>query len=1356
MPQSPLYDIFDPTGELSWRAQASGRTPTLEDLMPEEERKSRLRELANMGANGISGLGWILDTPGSMMRGLLSGGPSKAVSALWDDSEDRVTGRELLQQYGMAGEENTWGNFAGGLAAEILLDPLSWVGPGLLGKGAKTTAGGLAGRAGLLEGADVAARQVNKGIRQHLRESTPRSLIDNAPDPLRAGMENQFLELAKHEASRPPTYLERLTRQTTRPSVDDLLDMPVTRTNRLSVLGRNVGATDLYGKEAGDWLAKTADDIGENAKQLPYIGPAYRMSQAVLDRNVNRNLGYEEQWRARKDSFDKSVRTKAMKASLGPRVYDAVEGQRAAARTWAEDYAQQKAQLSQREAALNQTLQAAPSPMAAQAIQKQLDDVAAEVAYLDRIQAAGGPIGVNTPEYGVAMRHAIENPDLGRLPPIKRGGTLTPEEALRQARLEAAQDLFDETRPGYQTTPHAALIKYAMDSKQGASDVAKILGVPLNEFESRAGTGWFPRQQLWFENLMQPKWPAGVKAPTPREQQRVAGGLQVSPLGDAYSKSRTEHMDLLGGSAVVDRMSTDAALQDALRNATDDDVPQIVESWFQSNFPEWISAAQSKNPRSKVSELYPWADEVDPKTGQYRHSPNFELDPKPGSAAEALLSSQSAKEAALGALPSGNELNKRLASATDRLANLPLVLSPNILQHRTNVLNAAIANAQKKLGDRSVLESDLLGLSGQIQSATRRQYADTLNVQLADVLRRLDPQHASTGLPMFGQHPLDELLNYNTSRAHIHSNARNLLDDLKKIADPRLPDAVPGGANYSWEEAAQKLGFDPERFVQAIKTHNNLDAEFVSFPKVDIDNWAKALAAPSGYSELSPALQAFDNYTKRFKTLALFSPSRWVRDRTSGAFAANMKGLYSWNDRSAGEAMARGDYGPLAKQLDGAIGYRGMSPEERVRKFMRGAAEQDMATTGVVSETASGAPSASMREIYPGSTAPVSRSGSLLDFLTKDVVVGKDVPLIQRFNPYSIRTSAGNKNPLLEFGDRVSESTDAANRYGTYLTAIRKGYHPAEARRLSDMTQVNYRPEAFTDFERNVIKRGVPFYSYQKGIIPLVADEVLNHPAGDLGNAVRVMTRASEPNEEFFVPEYLRQSSSFPIHNSMPLIGLGEGSAMQRFVTHVDLPFEGLINTITPGTGNSLLDKLSSGVYKTGQNLLGMTHPLLKGPAELLTDRQFHSGRQLSDLYSILEANTGMPSSRWIEHLAVNAPGGSKALGALRQITDDRLTPFQKLTKYGFKTATGTSLTDVEMKRTQRLASRNMLNDLLQKTPGVRTYENITVPDEQLRLMPPEQQRMYLLYKIIQAQAAKESRQQKKALQDPMQMLGVD
>jgi hypothetical protein len=61
----------------------------------------------------------------------------------------------------------------------------------------------------------------------------------------------------------------------------------------------------------------------------------------------------------------------------------------------------------------------------------------------------------------------------------------------------------------------------------------------------------------------------------------------------------------------------------------------------------------------------------------------------------------------------------------------------------------------------------------------------------------------------------------------------------------------------------------------------------------------------------------------------------------------------------------------------------------------------------------------------------------------------------------------------------------------------------------------------------------------------------------------------------------------------------------------------------------------------------------------------------------------------------------------------------------------------------------------LETTPGVRTYENITVPDDALRSMPEDQRKLYLLYRILQSDAAKRARERKKTALDPLEVLGA-
>jgi len=96
------------------------------------ERMQELMQEANSDNGGfLSDLFWVLDTPGAMARGALSDGLQGATNALSQTEEERVSGRDLLRQYGLAGEEDNWGNFFGGLGAEVVLDPVAWATGGI-------------------------------------------------------------------------------------------------------------------------------------------------------------------------------------------------------------------------------------------------------------------------------------------------------------------------------------------------------------------------------------------------------------------------------------------------------------------------------------------------------------------------------------------------------------------------------------------------------------------------------------------------------------------------------------------------------------------------------------------------------------------------------------------------------------------------------------------------------------------------------------------------------------------------------------------------------------------------------------------------------------------------------------------------------------------------------------------------------------------------------------------------------------------------------------------------------------------------------------------------------------------------
>lgn len=1333
MARSPLYDLYDPYGELSQYAMPEydpetgtfrKRRPAIADLLPEEEKRTMLRKLSEAGSSGLAGLGWLLDTPGAVVRGTLSEGPVKGLSALWDTSEDRVTGRELARQYGLMGDTDTWGNFIGGIGTEVLLDPLTYGTLGLsqlVGRGAQTTAGRLLKAAGGLDNVDELARlsrvadataagvtnaqQIERGLpRQFARNTTVRDalgMLDDKrllPDYADDTMHNAFTQRGKVERQfRKIAELEGR-------NADELLNSPLARMNSFGVPFFEKDAFDLFGKDVGDYVARIGDTAAENIRTVPYLGSAVRTGSKILNSKV----------------LD----------------FSTARGQDQAKQL----YGIQDAMLGENKERL------------------------ARFMYDAHQELLGSKLNPNSQEYARYFRNLAENkPEFNDFLPA--------DHPLRAAFAEG--------------TANSRLINEWKKIREDAVRRANELGIKLPVYKSKVGTELFPRQQTRFDVAEVPSWPEGSPVPNPYEKNSWSRGLQRAPTRDTASLSRADYMDTTGATDIVNQMSLDKAVEgvvdpmapthrlvlstgktvdaitnadgsidiigsggelfpvdpkliksseqlaptltgarqalpDILRGTADEGVQDVIRKWVGETNPR---TGERVRYSTLDDDIYNWVDAVDEETGKFLH-------PVPG-------------------LKPDHPLMQQKAALTE--------------QYRSN--------PSEQVG------KQLAALREQISAAERASYKDSLYVELADLMRQADPQHAKTGVPLFGNNPWNEIQDYVVKRTGTEGSGQFLLDLLQRYEIPKAPQFVPGGQVYGFEDAMRELKFDPETVKKAYATLTGRmdvdeagnaivgDLSGFSFPTSLVDDWASHVKRGSTTSGFDDLLKPIDDFTASFKTNALLWPARYFRDLYSGAFAAMAKGRFnplevinpvggpsSWN---IGQQIRKGDYEALGKKLEGAPGYEHLTdPEARIKKFLIQAAGAGMSTSTATDELARGAGGALINEPYPGAARP--EIGSLLrkaynpERSWKKAFVGegfgKDTwnPFLGDFSLFATRGSQGNRNPLFDLGDRTAETTDAMNRYGTYLESVLRGDTAKSAANIANLTQVNYKPNAFTSFERDILKRLIPFYSYTKGITPFIADEVLNNPAGLTGASVRLVNKASEPNENFFTPEYLRQSASIPMPSGFPIFGLPANSPLQRFVTNIDLPYESAVNLITPGIGNTLYDKFSSGLQKTASNVLGQTNPLLKGILEMVSNRQFYSGRQLSDLYSMLEQTMGAPG-RPLEQILLNSPGGSRLLGVARQLTDNRLSPSEKAVKFAVNTLLGVKFQDVDQERTKQLAARNTLNELLSTTPGVRTYENITVPEEVLPEMPEDQRRMYLLYKVIQAEASKKARLKAKA-----------
>jgi hypothetical protein len=173
-----------PAGLLRAPTQAMGDYD-LPPLTPEEEEGF----LSSIGSRTLSGLGAVgnfLDLPGSMLRDTLTGNNpfDQLLSPLTGDN--RMSGRGMLEQWGTLGpnqEGLDWGD-AFGFGAEVLFDPLSYVGLGGLGK-----AGQLAQRTGHM---DDLLRRAAPGVGKRVgrMRTTMDDLLAHADDTQRASFED--------------------------------------------------------------------------------------------------------------------------------------------------------------------------------------------------------------------------------------------------------------------------------------------------------------------------------------------------------------------------------------------------------------------------------------------------------------------------------------------------------------------------------------------------------------------------------------------------------------------------------------------------------------------------------------------------------------------------------------------------------------------------------------------------------------------------------------------------------------------------------------------------------------------------------------------------------------------------------------------------------------------------------------------------------------------------------------------------------------------------------------------------------------------------------------------------------------
>jgi len=270
--------------------------------------------------------------------------------------------------------------------------------------------------------------------------------------------------------------------------------------------------------------------------------------------------------------------------------------------------------------------------------------------------------------------------------------------------------------------------------------------------------------------------------------------------------------------------------------------------------------------------------------------------------------------------------------------------------------------------------------------------------------------------------------------------------------------------------------------------------------------------------------------------------------------------------------------------------------------------------------------------------------------------------------------------------------SDASTRAAAVIDQMRRGSDFRSSFSRTAEALVSYDRRRFSQFEREIMKRVFPFYSFMSSQLPYVFKELATDPAGGLGRTVRAQ-RLSQDQE--YVPHHMRDRAAVP---------LGETEAGdQNYISSLGLMHEDALAMANP--------QLS--------DVLGDMNPLLKVPVELATGRSLFmrgplGGEDLSELdptvgrirqnlgerLGLREPSRSRPEpfiSNTIEHVLSNSPV-SRWLNSTRTLLDDRKTPGQ----IALNLLTGVKVTTVSPEQQQRMLRDEA--DAILKDRGIRPF----------------------------------------------------
>lgn len=611
--------------------------------------------------------------------------------------------------------------------------------------------------------------------------------------------------------------------------------------------------------------------------------------------------------------------------------------------------------------------------------------------------------------------------------------------------------------------------------------------------------------------------------------------------------------------------------------------------------------------------------------------------------------------------------------------------------------------AEKYLGANAQMQADIATLqasvaNGNMADLGKLQDAEAYFISLREQAEVLAKKKLAGTLPEFMNHPVKDYFGRIVTHLTNMRKADAIYDNLAEIAGSHA-DGVP------ILKALKDVGFETGSHVEMLqrlqtmgKAANIVDASALTIPAdvaKDLANFFKA----SGTEGLEQAKKIWDSFTNLNKAAqTILWPANHARNQMTAVFQNIVHEAYNphvsgpmayvqpwldahaWKNGKAIEGLE--NTVPMFKGMTNAQANEELSKQILKFDVQKNAAKLHNVDAGSLMQRAD-----QQLEAF----LPKSDGRGFMTSLTDAGWADKEAWK----NPLGVHGVIGNTSdifPPAKAGRQFASALDDVNRVSTYIAKLQQGLDPIEAMRASVKAHYNF--GNLTNFEKEYMRRIIPFYGWMRQNVPAVLTELLEKPGGRMAQGIRIASELGG-NDQGFTPDFLGSGVAAKVGKEDPL-------GMQTFLSSTGLPFEDLGNLTSPA------------------GYLGGLNPLLKGPLELATNRQFFTGRDLTGTVP----HTG--SYAGDELLSATPLGRAASTG--RMLLDDRGDALTKAANL----LTGVRTSSVDMNNARRQAIQQAAEQMLAGQEGVGHFSRLSVRPEALGLLSPQELAIYRLYQQSQ------------------------